>query len=308
MYRVFDGRMSCEFPLVGVPEIDGDQADVEVCLGVGSAEDSGWHWFHAWREVGGELLLNCARRGAPAHYLLRFPGQADFVLSGKTVTCFPAPGCGEDSLRHLLLDQVIPRFWAHLGHLVLHASAVQLTDGRVIAFLGESGWGKSTLAAALRTKGCRLLGDDSLSLSVTANKVLLFASYPGLRLNQDSITHLDLAGPGWTSVSRSSSKQRCEIAARSGGHALYLDTLYLLDQAEAGSPELSLRPLAGAALVTTLIKCSFLLDVRDAGCARRQLAQASAVVRTLPRVCDLSYARDYRLLPALCAALLERRD
>jgi hypothetical protein len=308
VYRLFDGSIACDFPLPGAPEIDGDQADIEVFLGHGGAGEAGWLWFHAWREVGGELVLECARRGAPTCYLLRFPGLADFVVSGNRVTCFPSPGCGEDALRHLLLDQVIPRLWAHRGHLVLHASAVQLPDGRVIAFLGESGWGKSTLAAALQTRGCRLLGDDSLSLCVTGTRVRLVASYPGLRLNKDSITSLGLAGSGWASVSHYSAKRRFEIVAREAGQDLWLDTLYLLDQAGADSTGLSIRSLAGAALVTTLIKRSFLLDVRDTGCARRQLAEASAVLRALPRVCGLSYARDYRQLPALCATLLKQRD
>jgi hypothetical protein len=34
------------------------------------------------------------------------------------------------------------------GVLVLHASAVTM-DGGVVAFLGHSGWGKSTMAAAM---------------------------------------------------------------------------------------------------------------------------------------------------------------
>ena len=132
--------------------------------------------------------------------LLRFPELADFIVEGNNISCHPRPGCREESLRHLLLDQVIPRVWAHTGHLVLHASAVKLPDGRVIAFLGESGWGKSTLVAALQGADCQLISDDCIHLASCEEGVRLTPSYVGLRLNEDSIKALGMSGRDWTAV------------------------------------------------------------------------------------------------------------
>ena len=307
MYRLFDGVVACDFPLPGVPEVHRGEADINVSLGRDAASDAGYDWLHAWREKDGELVLSCARRcdeGGTPSYLLRFPDLADFVIAGNTVTCHPRPDCREDSLRHLLLDQVIPRLWAYRGHLVLHASAVQLPDGRVIAFLGESGWGKSTLAAALQARGSRLVSDDSISLRATGDGVQLIPSYTGLRLNDDSIETLGLAGQGWTSVSHYSDKRRFEPTADAHSLPLWLHTLFVMDEPDPAAATLSMAPLAGAGLATILIRRSFLLDTRDKLCAVRQLQEASAAMRAIPRVCSLAYPRDYRQLPAVCAALM----
>jgi hypothetical protein len=52
--------------------------------------------------------------------------------------------------------------------LALHASSAVL-DGRALAFLGGSGWGKSTLAAALCARGYKLLSDDIVALDEDPN-------------------------------------------------------------------------------------------------------------------------------------------
>jgi hypothetical protein len=307
MYRLFDGLVTCEFPLPGVPEAKKGEADIHIALGQGSASDAGYDWLHSWRESDGELVLSCARHcdeGGPSSYLLRFPDLADFIIAGNSVTCHPQPDCRHDSLRHLLLDQVIPRLWAHKGHLVLHASAVQLPGGRVVAFLGESGWGKSTLAAALQERGSELISDDSISLQAIDERASLVPSYTGLRLNDDSIATLGLEKQEWTSVSHYSDKRRHEPATQEGRQACVLDTLYIMDEPGPTAETLSIKPLTGAALIPTLIKRSFLLDPRDNQCATRQLQEASAVMRAAPRVRSLAYPRDYQQLSAVCDALL----
>ena len=305
MYRLFDGAVACDFPLPGIPITQQTEVDMQVVLGHGPVDEACFDWFHAWRETDGELILSCARQsdtGESPRHLLRFPELADFLVSGSTVTCHPHPDCREDSLRHLVLDQVIPRVWAHYGHLVLHASAVQLAGGRVIAVLGESGWGKSTLAAALQARGGRLLSDDSISLRACGEGVRLIPSYTGLRLNADSITMLGMQEQGWTTVSHYSDKQRLAPANGEDNKPLWLDTLYIM--AEPGNAQaLSIKELAGAELIATLIKRSFLLDINDSHYATRQIREAGAVLRGLPKIYSLDYPRDYLQLPKLCDVL-----
>jgi len=306
MYRIFDGVIDCDFALHGIPLAQQNEADLQVKLGHGVVDESGFDWFHAWREADGEMILSCARQkgeGDRTQFLLRFPKLADFLVSGNTIICYPCSDCSEDSLQHLLLDQIVPRVWAHRGHLVLHASAVQIADGHTVAFLGDSGWGKSTLVAGLQARGGRLLSDDSISLRVCAQGVQLIPCYPGLRLNSDSIVALGMEERGWNWVSHYSAKQRLELAIDDGPDFFGLDSLYIM--AEPGRAQaLSVQPLVGAELVTTLIKCSFLLDIKDSHCATRQMQEAGAVLRALPTVCSLDYPRDFRLFPSICDALM----
>lgn len=310
MYRLFDGVIACEFPLSGIPVVASTAADIQVRLGSGSPDEAGYEWFHGWREADDELILACARRptecGAP-QYLLRFPGLADFEIQDDTAICYPHPQCREDSLRHLLVDQVIPRIWANKGHLVVHASAVQLANGRVIAFTGESGWGKSTLAGAMAEQGNRLLSDDSICLRACEKGVQLIPSYTGLRLNEDSIAELGMAERDWNSVSHYSDKQRLESGTGLSDALLWLSTLYLMEEPADGA-ELSIRSVSGADLVPTLIKRSFLLDIRDKHCAVRQMREASAVLRAVPKVCTLAYPRNYQQLPAFCESLSQEKN
>jgi hypothetical protein len=307
MYRLFDGAVACDFPLPGIPEVQQAVADLRVTLGQGAVSEAAFDWFHSWCETDGELVLSCARKnieGGSPQYIMRFPELADFVIDGNAITCHPQPDCRDDSLCHLVLDQVVPRVWAHRGNLVLHASAVQLPNGRVVAFTGESGWGKSTLAAALQSQGSHLLSDDCINLRVNDEGVQLIPSYVGLRLNNDSIETLDMGGLGWGNVSHYSDKQRLAPATSAGSEPMNLHTLYMMEE-PCDAPSLSMTALAGAELITTLIKRSFLLDINDSECATGQMREAAAVLRAMPRIYCLDYPRDYQQLPALCHALLE---
>ena len=66
-----------------------------------------------------------------------------------------------------------------------HASAV-LTPVGAVAFLGASGKGKSTLAASLLERNCRLLGDDCLMVRSGDAGYEAIPTYPAVRLKQDS--------------------------------------------------------------------------------------------------------------------------
>ncbi len=98
-------------------------------------------------------------------YLLRYPDLADFHLlpKAKEIRCYPNPNTPLETIRHLLLDQVMPLTLSERGKLVLHASAVVTPEG-AIAFLGETGRGKSTLTASFAQRGFSVLTDDCLLL------------------------------------------------------------------------------------------------------------------------------------------------
>ena len=85
-------------------------------------------------------------------YLLQFPALADFEVSanGRQVTGWAMPGVAPATVHHLFTNQVQPLALSRQGKLVLHASAVAVGD-IALAFAGESGRGKSTLAASFAT-------------------------------------------------------------------------------------------------------------------------------------------------------------
>ena len=117
--------------------------------------------FHTWALADGTPWTEFYR--VNGGYLLRFPELADFEVSAAAddLICFPTPHASETTVEHLYLSQVRPLVLSKRGKLVFHASCVEVAEG-AIAFVAESGRGKSTLAASFARCGFRLLTDDGL--------------------------------------------------------------------------------------------------------------------------------------------------
>lgn len=70
----------------------------------------------------------------------------------------------EETLRSFVQGAYLAAALRQRGLLVLHGSAVSDGD-RAVAFLGNSGWGKSTLATYFCERGYRLITDDVMVVS-----------------------------------------------------------------------------------------------------------------------------------------------
>jgi len=141
--------------------------------------------YHQWIFPDGTEWTGFYRRGTD--FLLRFPALADFEVSadGLTVRCWPAPEISDNTLQHLYLNQVLPLALSKRGQQVFHASAIETPAG-ALAFMAESGRGKSTLAASFATSGFRFLTDDALLLEAGEGGYNVLPSHPSIRLWDDS--------------------------------------------------------------------------------------------------------------------------
>ena len=87
-------------------------------------------------------------QAAPGQLLLTVDGVARFLVQdGKEIIVERAPESDDDSLRLFLLGSALGALLQQRGMLTLHSSAIEV-DGGCVGFLGHSGVGKSTLAAA----------------------------------------------------------------------------------------------------------------------------------------------------------------
>ncbi|MGH8900630.1 MAG: hypothetical protein ACRDYA_02875 [Egibacteraceae bacterium] len=100
-------------------------------------------------------------------YLLRYPGLCDFAVGHdlRRIEYRPDPAADMGLVPILLSGTVLAFVLSLGGDCVLHASAVEV-DGAAIAIVGQSGMGKSTLAALLCAAGASLLTDDVLRVDV----------------------------------------------------------------------------------------------------------------------------------------------
>jgi hypothetical protein len=168
---------------------------------------AGRRWFHRWRTPDGQRWVAFARDDAG--YVLRFPGIGDFDVrpSQRCIDSYFLAATPAHTVRHLLLDQVLPLIAGAPDRLALHGSVVGTKAG-AIAFLGYSGLGKSTLAARLGQRGLPVLSDDCCLIVRTRGGFDVVPSYPGVRLKPDAIAQAFGDGHPGESVAHYSTKRR----------------------------------------------------------------------------------------------------
>lgn len=96
-----------------------------------------------------------------------------------------APQAGRDSVVECVLGVPVILSLALRGRWFLHASAVEI-QGRVVAFAGRSGAGKSTIAAHLsREPGVKRVADDLLCYGAQGSMPVAMRGFPQLKLTPD---------------------------------------------------------------------------------------------------------------------------
>lgn len=145
-------------------------------------------------------LADLDRDGTPVYsfgrtgdrIVLRYPGLCELVgdRTLSQVTARLHPGVDPNLLGVLASGNLLAVHLILRHHLVLHASAVRSGDG-VVAFIGASGMGKSTLAAAYCGAGAELVTDDVMRVEVEPDGQVIV--YPGavesrLRLSARALT------------------------------------------------------------------------------------------------------------------------
>jgi len=309
-YRVFDLVLQSEIPLPVELSSSVEKADLFIHLRPDAAFDEcRFEWFHQWKSPDGTTLIAAAK--SEDEYLLRFPELADFHLSPSTsvIRVLPAGRVEDSTLAHLLLDQVIPRWQSHLGHLVVHASSVELPGGTIVGFLGRSGVGKSTLASSFFTSGARMVSDDCLMLELRNKIVYAVPPYVGLRLWEDSRDRFFPAETGFESMAHYTSKQ--QLILQNGGVrgrdcSLPLKALFLLDRAEETvvADDICIEPeTSGSFSAAALIESIFALDLSRGAEVQRNFQRVGEIFSSSLLVCRLSYPREYGLLPRVREAI-----
>lgn len=258
--------------------------------------------FQTWTQPDQSIWALFHRRGAA--YLLRFPGLADFEISadGRSVTCWPAPGTPEASVRHLYLNQALPLALSRQGRLVLHASAIE-AQGVAAAFLGPSGRGKSTLAASFATSGSRFLTDDGLQIALHGAQAEVVPSHPSIRLWEDSGQALLAASAPaappvhYTRKTRFLAGEGLAFCER----PCPLRRAYLLGPGLAA--QVSIRPCLASDAFMGMVRNSFLLDIGEQQMLARHFDDIARLAN-LPIHYHLDYPRNYARLPEVRAAVL----
>lgn len=188
----------------------------------------------SWRMAGDRFLL----RAAGDHWFHYARGQ------GITVE----RGAGADlSEEGLWLNGTVYSAIAAINGLVpVHASAIA-REGRVIAFTGDAGAGKSTLVAALTRHGLPMFCDDTLVLDLSdPAQVMCLPGHKRLKLTPEALALTQAARE--EKVAETIDKYYARPAGGSIDRAMPMAALVIL----AEGPDLSFRPVRGGEALALL--------------------------------------------------------
>ncbi len=183
----------------------------------------------SWQMDRGKFLL----RGEGDHYFYYRKGR------GVTIERGDIADLSEESL--WLNGSVYSAIASINGLVPIHASAVSI-EGRVFAFTGPGGAGKSTLVAALAKLGLPMYCDDTLVLDLTdEDRIMCLPGHKRLKLRPDAV---ELTGATREEkVSTTVDKYYASPEGGSVGTTLPLSELIFLEE----GPELEIEPITGAA-------------------------------------------------------------
>ena len=168
-YKVFNFCLASEIELPALIPTEG-KADISIKRGkVGT---------HAVDSEGSDCILG------------EIPGVARFLFyDGQEIIVDPIPGVDESLLQTTILGPALCLLLEQRGLLVLHASCINV-DGYAVAFLGGSGWGKSTLATAFHRQGYDVLTDDVMPVKIAAGQAVVLPSYPQFKVSPEALASL----------------------------------------------------------------------------------------------------------------------
>jgi hypothetical protein len=220
----------------------------------------------------------------------RWAGEFEFLISkdGRTVVSrrlHPGP---DNAFFACLLGPALSYALIRQGLEPLHATACVRGDV-AIAFMGESGRGKSTLAAAFLRAGFDLLTDDQLVLMRSGDRYIAHPGPPQLKLFPEIARDVLGMNASATPMAATSGKHVFPIPVNHQGQPT-LERIYLLGRV-TGPQRVTIRRLSMRRACIALIEHSFNVRLTDSERLHRQFLLATSVAGHVP-IKLLSYPRE----------------
>ena len=236
---------------------------------------------------------------------LRWPNLFEFLVDagGRRISGRELGRDGVQALGSYLLGPILSFALLRRGVETLHATVVEV-DGRAVAIMGESGYGKSSLAASFLSAGHRLITDDLLLLR--GPRLLAEPGPSRLKLTPQVVRAMLFRHAGAAPLGRLGKMAVPLEADRWCGVARPLAAVFVLRRAASGSrvSRTTIRDLSPRAAFMEMTRNTFNTAVVDEARLRGQFALASRVAQTVP-VRSLSYPPGLDRLPDVGQAMLQ---
>jgi hypothetical protein len=237
---------------------------------------------------------------------LSWSGLFDFIVSpdGRQVLGRPLASSSVEAFQAYLLSQVLSFSLLKRGIEPVHATVV-VVEGNAVGFLGDSGAGKSSLAAAFLEAGHRLLTDDLLVLRSEKESVLAYPGPTRMKLFPEAALLL-LGETAGTPMNDRTSKLILPLQPdRFQRSRVPLGALYVLlrSPTPADRADIKIHTLSKRRAFVELTKNTFNPLVTDRDRLRGQFATAAEVSNRV-HIAGLSFPRSFSSLPSVRDAIL----
>lgn len=160
------------------------------------------------------------------------------MRDGREILLDPPPELDLERIQVIIVGLPFATLLHQRGFLLLHGSCVEV-DGRAIAFVGDSGMGKSTLAAAMHARGHNLIVDDLIAIRFEDGHPLVQPGFPQFKLWRESVVALGGDPDALPQIDREIPKLAHRITERfSDPTPLPLRRIYLLAWGAGDEPRL----------------------------------------------------------------------
>ncbi|HEU4937854.1 MAG TPA: hypothetical protein VFT39_15450 [Vicinamibacterales bacterium] len=294
-------RIRTPWPVRGVSEGD-DGWDVEFVANQREALARAASWVPAqqrtrWAQYAALPDGSAYRRWANLFEFLVTP-------DARRIYAQPLSDVDDEAMLAYLLVDALSFSMVRLGSEPLHATAVA-TDHGVVGFLGNSGDGKSTLAALLVRQGCKLVTDDMLVLVRDGGTWLAHPGPPRLKLFRDMANRILGFAQGGIAMNPETTKLIVPLdAGDCTAGPRTLQALYILSgKGEGATGPPSVRRLSPAAAFPRVLAHTAGHYPSEIARLRRQFEFATTLVQQIP-VKTLSYRHEMAEMVRVTDAVL----
>lgn len=302
-YQVYGLRVKSVIPLP-CPPISPGLVEVEVVHGSPSLfsrvyqaislQPDGTRWFQQARLPDGSRYL-------------RWSGLFEFLIArdGRKIFCRSLDGTAPEAFQTYLLGQVLSFALLKLGVESLHSTAV-IIDGGVVGFVGDCGYGKSSLGAAFLQADYPVLTDDLLVVKEEDQGYYAYPGLPRIKLFPKIAQSLLGERVRGTPMNNLTSKLIISLGRHQSHRASApLTAIYVLMPPSAGAQceKVTIRRLSQRRAFLELLKSTFNPVIIEAERLKRQFILATRLASKVP-IKLLSYPRTLALLPSVRETIL----
>lgn len=185
---------------------------------------------------------------------MEFKRLGRYHVDPSRITFCPVPGVADDVPRLPLLGLVLSAVLVGRGLPVLHASALKIGN-EAVAFIGDKGFGKSTMAATLWKRGHALISDDVVVLD--AQKPFGWTVRPGpigIKLWPDAIESLGIADVAHYPLSEGATKRILDTREWHASEHIPLRRIYVLGHGD----HVEVEPISASDGLVALMRNAFM--------------------------------------------------